>query len=229
MLVIAATALLGCALANESTVPTANEPAVSTEVADVARSADSVQQGRQVYETIAGIGCKACHGDFAEGDLGVGPYIRGATEGSIRAAVDGIGEMVAVKMIIRDEEIAAVTNYLAYLGDMQVARTLSKRGRFLPQETFVRPGTLVQVVIKNSGVSPASYQSDNMQIEPITISGRSTGSIEWQAPVQQGEYSLYCADCKLQGESFVIKVDENAPAPPGAMTTAAVTPASDGM
>ena len=87
--------------------------------------------GRQVFNGVAGIGCKSCHGDFAEGDLGVGPYIRGASEGAIRAAIEGIGEMVAVKTVITDEQVSAVSDYIAHLGTMQVARTLSKRGRFL--------------------------------------------------------------------------------------------------
>lgn len=190
---------------------------------------DSIERGRQVFATVAGIGCKTCHGDYAEGDLGVGPFIRGATEGSIRAAVEGIGEMVAIKFTITDEEITAVAAYLNYLGGLQVARTLSKRGRFLPGEFSVRPGSSVQLVIKNSGMKAASYQSDNMAIEPLTIGGRSTDSIEWQAPEEEGEYSLYCADCKITDQFFVIKVDENAAALPSTATAATTTPVNDGM
>ena len=190
---------------------------------------DNVDAGREVFETIAGIGCKSCHGDYAEGDLGVGPFIRGATEGSIRAAIEGIGEMVAVRMVIKEEEIAAVVGYIDYLGAFKVARTLSKRGRFLPELAEARPGTMLQVIIKNSGIKPASYQSDNMGIESFTVAGRSTDSIEWQAPEEEGDYSLYCTDCKLKDQFFVIKVHAGAPMAPGATATAAATPVSDGM
>lgn len=169
-------------------------------------------EGRRVFQEVAGIGCRSCHGDFAEGDLGVGPYIRGATEGAIRAAVEGIGEMVAIKMSIKDEEIEAVSDYINHLGSLQVAKTLSKRGRFLPALTEARPGTKLQVVIRNAGINAAYYSSDTMGIEPMTIPGRSVGSFEWQAPEQEGEYSVYCTDCKLKDQAFTIKVHAGAPA-----------------
>jgi mono/diheme cytochrome c family protein/DNA-binding beta-propeller fold protein YncE len=168
-------------------------------------------EGRRVFESVAGIGCKSCHGEFAEGDLGVGPYTRGATEGAIRAAIEGIGEMVAIKTVITDEEIKAVSEYLRHLGGLQVARTLSKRGRFLPGATEVRPGTPVQVVIRNAGTAPAQYASDNMDIESFTVPGRSTGSFEWRAPETEGEYSIYCGNCKLSDQQFTINVHEGAP------------------
>lgn len=169
-------------------------------------------EGRRVFQEVAGIGCRSCHGDFAEGDLGVGPYIRGATEGSIRAAIAAIGEMVAVRMTVKDEEIAAVARYINHLGSLQVAKTLSKRGRFLPAVTEARPGASLQVVIRNAGISAANYASDNMRIEPMTIAGRTVGSFEWQAPEEEGEYSLYCTNCALKDQSFTIKVHAGAPA-----------------
>ena len=82
----------------------------------------------------------------------------------------------------------------------------------------------MQVVVRNSGIDAASYRSDNMNIEPFEVAGRSTGSFEWRAPEQEGEYSLYCTDCKLQDQKFVIKIHGNAPTAPA--TTAAV---SNGM
>lgn len=167
----------------------------------------TIQQGREVFETIAGIGCKSCHGDYAEGDLGVGPFIRGATEGTIRASIDATGEMVVIKNTITDEQIKSVAAYINYLGTLQVARTLSKRGRFLPGGFETGPGTSLQLIIKNSGIKPATYQSDNMGIDALTIPGRTTSSIEWQAPDEEGEYSIYCADCKLKDQFFVVKVD----------------------
>ena len=65
----------------------------------------SIEAGRNVFQTAAGVGCKTCHGDYGEGDLGVGPYIRGATDGTIRAAIDGINEMIIIKNTIAEEDI----------------------------------------------------------------------------------------------------------------------------
>jgi mono/diheme cytochrome c family protein len=167
-------------------------------------------EGARVFNTVAGIGCKTCHGEYAEGDLGVGPFIRGATEATIRATIDATNEMVVIKNTITDEEIKAISAYIGYLGSLQVARTLAKRGRFLPAEFSTRPGTGVQLIIKNSSISPHTFKSDNMGIDDTTIPGRSTGSIEWQAPESEGEFSLYCIDCKLKDQFFTLRVDLDA-------------------
>ncbi len=111
---------------------------------------------------------------------------------------------------------------------MQVARTLAKRGRFLPDAFSTRPGTGVQLVIKNSSMSPHTFKSDNMGIDEITIPGRSTSSIEWQAPDAEGEYSLYCTDCKLKDQFYTLTVDLMADEFKGSVPASAVA-AEDSM
>ena len=182
---------------------------------------DLLSKGARVFNEIAGVGCKTCHGEYAEGDLGVGPFIRGATEGTIRASIDATTEMTVVKNVITEDEISAISAYISHLGTMQVARTLAKRGRFMPAEISVRPGTLVQVVIQNSGFQPYTFSSDNMGVEELVIPPRSSGSIEWQAPDAEGEYSLYCTDCKLKNELYILRVDSNAREFRGATAVAA--------
>ncbi|MFQ6005250.1 MAG: hypothetical protein ACE5OQ_07070 [Woeseia sp.] len=169
-----------------------------------------IERGSKVFREVAGVGCQSCHGEFAEGDLGVGPFIRGATEGMIRAAIDATNEMIVVKNVITQEEIGAVAAYVNHLGSLQVARTLAKRGRFLPGAFSTRPGTRLQLIIRNSGTKPQSFKSDNMGIESITIPGRSTGSFVWQAPGEEGQFSLYCTDCKLTDQYFTIDVSNSA-------------------
>jgi mono/diheme cytochrome c family protein len=214
-------------LARLATIPFCVSMLLSFDMA-LASDDNSFAEGASVFSTVAGVGCKTCHGEYAEGDLGVGPFIRGATEATIRAAIDATGEMVIVKNAISDEEIQAVAAYVGYLGSMQVARTLAKRGRFLPAEFSTRPGTGLQLVIKNSSVSPHTFKSDNMGIDEITIPGRSTGSIEWQAPDAEGEFSLYCTDCKLRDQFFTLHVDMSADEFKG-FTPASAVAAKDSM
>ncbi len=166
--------------------------------------------GEQVFNTIAGIGCKTCHGEYAEGDVGVGPYLRGASEGTIRAAIDATGEMVVIKNVITEDEIKAVAAYVGKLGTLQPVRTLAKRGRFLPQEISIRPGTRVQLIIQNASIQPHTFKSDNMDIEELVIAGRSSGSLEWRAPETEDEFAVYCTDCKLKDQLFVVKVAASA-------------------
>ena len=167
-------------------------------------------EGARLFGTIAGVGCKTCHGEYAEGDVGVGPYIRGAAEGMIRAAIDATGEMIVIKNVITDDEIKAVAAFVGNLGAMQAVRTLAKRGRFLPGEISIRPGTDVQLIIQNSSIQPHTFKSDNLGIDELTIAGRSSGSIEWHAPEAEGEFSLYCTDCKLKGQFFTVRVAASA-------------------
>jgi len=188
----------------------------------------TLAEGARVFNTIAGVGCKTCHGEYAEGDLGVGPFIRGATEATIRATIDANNEMIIIKNSITDDQIKAVAAYLGRLGGLQVARTLAKRGRFLPDEFSTRPGTGVQLVIKNSSISPHTFKSDNLGIDDMTIPGRSTGSIEWQAPDSEGDFSLYCTDCKLKDQFFTVKVDASADEFRGSAPASAVA-AEDSM
>jgi plastocyanin len=166
--------------------------------------------GARVFDSVAGVGCKTCHGVFAEGDVGVGPYIRGATEGTIRAAIDATGEMIVIKNIITEDEIKAVAAYVGSLGSMQAVRTLAKRGRFLPAEISVRPGTDVQLIIQNASIQPHTFKSDNMDVDDLKVGSRSNGSFEWRAPDTEGEFSLYCTDCKLKDQFFTVRVAASA-------------------
>ena len=167
-------------------------------------------EGARVFGTVAGVGCKTCHGEYAEGDVGVGPYIRGATEGTIRAAIDATGEMIVIKSVITEDEIEAVAAYVGSLGSMQAVRTLAKRGRFLPAEISIRPGTDVQLIIQNASIQPHTFKSDNMDIDDLAIASRSSGSLEWRAPETEGAFSLYCTDCKLKDQFFTVRVAASA-------------------
>lgn len=174
-----------------------------------AEDMELIEKGREVYNGVAGIGCKTCHGDYAEGDLGVGPFIRGASAGAVRAAIGAVGEMIVIRQVIKEDEIIAVAAYLEHLGTLQVARTLSKRGRFVPKKFDAYPGTAIQLVIKNSGTQAQQYVSENMDIAPLEVAGRSTNSLIWTAPEEEGVYTVSCVACKLDDE-FTIEVNRAA-------------------
>ena len=180
--------------------------AASGSVSNVVYDDPLLAEGKRVFNEVAGVGCKTCHGEYAEGDLGVGVFMRGASEGTIRAAIDAIAEMAVVKNVITDDEIKAISAYVEHLGTMQVARTLAKRGRFIPGEITVEPGSSVQVVIQNSGFEAQTFATDSMGFDDLVIPARSSGSIEWQAPDEEGDYTLHCTDCKLEGQYYTVRV-----------------------
>ena len=175
---------------------------------------ETLQRGEKVFQEIAGLGCKSCHGEYAEGDLGVGPYIRGATEGTIRAAIEGIDAMIVIKSTIDEQSIKDVVAYIGSLGSTAIIRTLSKKGRFLPESLSVPPNSNFQIVINNSSFQAKTFKSVDLgpgMADGIEIPARKTGGITWQSP-EQGEFKLHCDNCKLADQFFTITVDPNAPA-----------------
>ena len=183
---------------------------------------ESIARGKIVFDTIAGIGCKTCHGEYGEGDLGVGPYIRGASEGSVRAAIEGIDAMVAVKSVINEEQIVDISNYVISLGATKIVRTMAKRGRFLPDTITVPPASNLQIVINNTSFSPKNFDSEDYDLgEGMKIDARTTNSFSWTSP-DSGEIKIFCTDCDIEGEYLTVIVDPNAAKPKPFVPTTAV-------
>jgi len=109
--------LAGCGggKAAESPAPApATTPASSGTPAAAAPAANDAL-GKELYTTTAGgTGCLKCHGADGKGDkVEGGPDIRGKTEADVRNALETVELMQEVKL--SDEEITAVTKYLAEL------------------------------------------------------------------------------------------------------------------
>ncbi len=170
-----------------------------------------IEKGRQVFLTAGDVGCAACHGIYAEGDVGIGPYNRGVGEIAIRGALDSVDEMSFLKGELSDAEIGQIAAYYEWLGQLQLVKVLVKRGRFIPSEIQVHPGTKVQFVVNNSGRATQTFGSDKMDIGAFKVQGRTDRDLIWIAPDAEGEFELRCTDCRLKNQVFVIKVTRAAP------------------
>ena len=179
-------------------------PACAAEPFDMAM----VEQGRQIFETIAGVGCKACHGPFAEGK--VGPSNRGVNEATIREALAKIGPMQFLREQLAEEDIKRVAAYTGWMGRHMLVKSLLKRGRFIPDAISVYPGTPVQLVIENTGSEPATLAADGIPVAASTIAARDTASIVWTAPETEGKSTIACSDCKIKDGSLTIEVTKTA-------------------
>jgi mono/diheme cytochrome c family protein len=167
-----------------------------------------VEQGRQIFETIAGVGCKACHGPFAEGK--VGPSNRGVNEATIREALAKIGPMQFLREQLADEDIKRVAAYTEWMGQHLLVKALLKRGRFIPEAIGVYPGTPVQLVIENTGSEPATLAADGLSVTAPTIPARDSASIVWTAPQAEGKSTIACSDCKIKEGSLTIEITKAA-------------------
>ena len=168
----------------------------------------TVEQGRQIFETIGGVGCKACHGPFAEGK--VGPSNRGVNEATIREALAKIGPMQFLREQLADEDIKRVAAYTEWMGRHMLVKSLLKRGRFIPDAISVYPGTPVQLVIENTGSEPATLAADGISVGAPTIAARDTACIVWTAPETEGKSTITCNDCKIKDGSLTIEVTKTA-------------------
>ncbi len=163
-----------------------------------------IEQGRQIYETIAGLGCRACHGSFGEGK--VGPTSRGVNEATVREALAKIGAMQFLREQLSDDDIKRVATYTEWMGRHLLVKTLLKRGRFIPEMISVHPNTPVQLVIENTGTEPTTVAGEGMGTAPVSIPARESASILWTAPHDEGRFSLACSDCKIRDGLLTIEV-----------------------
>lgn len=101
------------------TAPTATETAKPVPTPTVAGAAVTptpsttkdplVSRGEEVFQkTAGGVGCQACHGRDARGDIG--PDIRGATLSRISLALSTVEQMAFIKLSLG--EVQAVAAYL---------------------------------------------------------------------------------------------------------------------
>lgn len=170
-----------------------------------------IEKGREVFLTAGGLGCMACHGPYAEGDSGIGPFNRGVGEEAIRAALASIEPMMQLREELTDEQIKQIAAYYEWLGQLKLVKTLVKRGRFLPNHLRVHPGTRIQLVVNNASVAPHRFVSDDMGFEPVTVAGREAADFVWVAPDKEGTVSLRCEDCGADDQKLTIEITRQAP------------------
>ncbi len=187
-----------------------------------AQDSQLIERGRQVFLNAGDVGCAACHGTYAEGDVGIGPYNRGVGESSVREALDSVDEMSFLKDALSDDEIRQIAAYYEWLGQMQLVKVLVKRGRFVPDEIDIHPGTAIQLVIDNSGRASQTFGSDDMGIEAFEVPGRTVEDLIWTAPNDEGVFELRCTDCRLKNQAFSINVTRAARPFPPTLQVAAV-------
>lgn len=169
-----------------------------------------IGDGHKISLTVAGIGCAGCHGRYGEGDVGVGPYIRGESLSKIQAAIAAVSQMQIVKDQLKTEDIAAVAYYYSWLGQHQLLKTLVKRDRFIPDTVDIYPGTAVQLAINNSGQLPRKFAGPDMNVAEFQVPGMTAHEFFWRAPEREGVYTLRCVDCVVKDQQLTINVTKAA-------------------
>lgn len=169
-------------------------------------SAELIKKGREIANTVAGIGCTGCHGTFGEGDVGIGPYIRGVDLAKVQATIAGVNQMAFLQEELTAQETEAVSAYFSWLGSLKLVKTLVKRGRILPQSVEVQPGTGLQLIISNASTRPFTFSAKELGMPDITIGGREDKEIILAVPEKEGKYEIACRDCQSKTLRFTVTV-----------------------
>ncbi len=169
-----------------------------------------IEKGREVFLTAGGVGCAACHGPYAEGDVGIGPYNRGFKEAAIVAAINSVEAMEFLREEMTNSQIKQIAAYYEWLGQLKLVKTLAKRGRFIPNRVEVYPGDKIQLVVNNASTQPHNFTSDNLGLGKITVPGRENMDVVWESPATEGTFTLACADCTVKGQMLTIEVTKSA-------------------
>jgi hypothetical protein len=165
-----------------------------------------LNQGRIFFETSAGngIGCASCHAAYALGDLGIGPFIRGVSEQTIRSAFDIVEDMDFFDL--PEAEIVAIAEYLRWLGTFRPAKTLIKVRKFNPPELIVPAGEQIQFIIDNKDRRTYQFVSEEIGLEDFEIRSRRAADFTWTAPDEETTFDITCIACGEDGEDVALKV-----------------------
>jgi len=148
-----------------------------------------------LFEKAAGgVGCAACHGHFALGDLQIAPNVRGVDEDRIRGALEGAEEMEFLIPVLTNDDIASLAQYLQYLAPFEPFKTTRKRGVFDPLELLLPLATDVQLIVNNGDRSECTFHVEGADVEDKLITGRWTDDLIWTTPELPGMFVGYCSE-----------------------------------
>lgn len=157
--------------------------------------------GQNLYLTIGGYGCAACHGKYANGAGNVGGNIRGASLEQLNHALESEPTMQLLGDALAPEQRVLITHYLASLGAMPLVEwniggdTKIRAQQLIPQQ-------LSQLVIKNDtlavvavDLSPLELKK-TLQIEPLD-----TQAVQFIAPASS-------VSLQVEGQVLQLTVNE---------------------
>lgn len=150
--------------------------------------------GREVFQvTAGGVGCASCHGNFALGDIGIGPDLRGSDEVRIRGGLEAVEVMEFLVNQLTDADIKALAEFLSYLGTLTPASFVRTGGVFEPTELRLPTATQAQLIIQNRDRTACTFELAESGLEAKEIARRSAADWIWTTPETPITYTGACA------------------------------------
>ncbi len=138
--------------------------------------------GQNLYLTIGGYGCAACHGKYANGAGNVGGNIRGASLEQLNQALENEPTMKLLGDAFAPGQREQVIQYLASLGAMPLVEwnigddTNIKFQQLIPQQ-------LSQLVVKNDTLAAVAVDLSPLAIkQTLDIEPLDTQAVQFVAP-----------------------------------------------
>lgn len=152
-------------------------------------------RGRAVFEkTAGGIGCAACHGHFAMGDIATAPNIRTADETRVKNALGGVGAMRFLAPTLSPEDVRAVQVFLRYLNTLKPKKVAIDETGFTPDTITVGPKERVQLIVKNDGDDTCRLVSPEAGIPATAVESGTVGDVVWTSPAKPGTFKARCSE-----------------------------------
>jgi len=156
-------------------------------------SAKLVARGGMVFEkTAGGIGCAACHGHYAMGDIATAPNIRAADETRVKNALAGVGAMRFLAPTLSSEDVRAVQAFLRYLNTLKPKKVVIDETGFIPNTITVGPKERVQLIVKNDSDDACRLVSPEGSIATTPIEAGTVGDVVWLSPAKPGTFKARC-------------------------------------
>ncbi|WP_221076464.1 c-type cytochrome [Agarivorans aestuarii] len=157
--------------------------------------------GENLYLTIGGYGCAACHGKYANGAGNVGGDIRGASLEQLNHALENEPTMLLLSDALAPEQRGLIVQYLASLGEMPLVEWSIGEDTDIEAQQLI-PNQLSQLVVKNDtlvsiavDLSPLAI-NQTLHIEPLD-----TQAVQFVAPA-------FSVSLQVNGQALQLLVNE---------------------
>ncbi|EKO3963992.1 hypothetical protein EI372_04755 [Vibrio fluvialis] len=158
------------------------------DVSALALDSAEFQQAQDLFRTVGGYGCTACHGLYAQGGGNVGGNIRDHSLSQINYALKNEPTMKLLNNALSDGDKYALAGYLKTLGKLELIEWMID-GEASYTQVIIDKESYNQMVIFNK-----TFDSIDLSLMPIgdshtlSIEPYATESYTWKA--KPGEYRL---------------------------------------
>ncbi|WP_406609148.1 c-type cytochrome [Agarivorans sp. JK6] len=157
--------------------------------------------GKNLYLTVGGYGCAACHGKYANGAGNVGGNIRGASLEQLNYALENEPTMQLLSDVLAPEQRGLIVQYLDSLGAVQLVEWSIGENTDIKAQQLI-PKQLSQLVVKNDTLVSIAVDLSPLAInQALHIEPLDTQAVQFVAPA-------FSVSLQVKGQALQLLVNE---------------------